>query len=351
MSLPHEDCIPISHKRDTYWDLVKALLIFLVIWGHCIQYLQNAGANLSCSYWESPIFKGVYLFHMPLFMLISGYFAAASIRKHGINALLRYAERLVIPCVVYAAIHMGAEWSLKRPLGHPLKEVSILWFLLVVFESTCLYYLIQRCSGTLWRLLYFILMPIMVLELSAYNPLVFPAASQFTYLWPFFVIGAELNAHGFTVQNIRKKFVVLLILIIPFAIYVPKQIFVYITPLDFSFSALAYDATRTGIALMLCFGFLGMALCIQKLGRYNLLQGIGRSTLALYVLQSMFFAAVKVFKPHYANTLSDTCVFVLALILLLFLYMLYSIIRRISLVSLLLFGEGTHRETHTCKQG
>jgi fucose 4-O-acetylase-like acetyltransferase len=57
--------------RILYIDILKLFAIFLVIWGHAIMHFQP-------DYDQSYIFQTIYSFHMPLFMMMSGYFATSS---------------------------------------------------------------------------------------------------------------------------------------------------------------------------------------------------------------------------------------------------------------------------------
>lgn len=59
--------------RDIGFDMVKLITIFLVIVGHIIQFI---GINW---YDYFGVEKFIYSFHMPLFIIISGYFCARSI--------------------------------------------------------------------------------------------------------------------------------------------------------------------------------------------------------------------------------------------------------------------------------
>lgn len=326
-------------ERDEYWDLVKTLLIFLVIWGHCIQFLQFPGDVFTAPFWEEPLFKGIYLFHMPLFIAISGYFAAASIRKHGKNILLRYGYRLIIPCFTYALIHMGTEWIRHIPVMHPCEEVSILWFLIVVFESTCLYYLCHRYTHLLCRAALLIVPILIVTACNSYLPHAFPAAEQFTFLWPFFLAGATLNEKGLTSASINKGTAFLCLLFIPCSLYLPKQVFVYITPLEFSFSGVSYAGLRTAVAAFLCVGFLGLVQCLRGLAHQTMIQRIARATLALYVLQTFLFTAIKSTHQQCLSGLPDIVFFALALFLLPALYGGYVLLRRLPFLPFLLFGE------------
>lgn len=63
-----------GRMRMQSMDLLKFLAIFLVLWGHAEQYL------LSCDYAERAVYRHIYSFHMPLFMMISGFFFAMTIK-------------------------------------------------------------------------------------------------------------------------------------------------------------------------------------------------------------------------------------------------------------------------------
>lgn len=58
--------------RILYWDVIKCLAIFFVVWQHVISFLQPN------SVWGGQpdlVASFILSFHMPLFMLVSGYFA------------------------------------------------------------------------------------------------------------------------------------------------------------------------------------------------------------------------------------------------------------------------------------
>ena len=55
--------------RNLFLDFTKGVLILLVTVGHSIQYIiyNNHG------FWGDPLFKAIYIFHMPLFIGLSGF--------------------------------------------------------------------------------------------------------------------------------------------------------------------------------------------------------------------------------------------------------------------------------------
>ncbi|MDE6220607.1 MAG: acyltransferase family protein, partial [Lachnospiraceae bacterium] len=70
-----------GRQRDVLPDVLKGFGIVMVVLGHCIQsgsglaYLENA------CYFEDRWYQFIYSFHMPLFMIISGYYAWNSVQR------------------------------------------------------------------------------------------------------------------------------------------------------------------------------------------------------------------------------------------------------------------------------
>lgn len=89
-------------ERDYYFDFIKGIGIFFVLWGHCIQYgMVKAG-----DFFENPLFKVIYSFHMPLLMLISGYLFFYSSRRRTLKHLLvSKLKSLGYPLLLWGCIH------------------------------------------------------------------------------------------------------------------------------------------------------------------------------------------------------------------------------------------------------
>lgn len=60
-------------SRSEYLDFVKGTAIILVELGHCVQWGSGAAFLSSGLFFEDGLFRFIYSFHMPLFMLVSGY--------------------------------------------------------------------------------------------------------------------------------------------------------------------------------------------------------------------------------------------------------------------------------------
>ncbi len=70
-----EKAVNVMANRDSYFDNARFILIFLVVFGHLIQSYVDANTFVA------TLYKFIYAFHMPAFILISGYFAKGIYQK------------------------------------------------------------------------------------------------------------------------------------------------------------------------------------------------------------------------------------------------------------------------------
>ena len=78
-------------------DLLKAFAIYLVIWGHAIMHFQP-------DFEKSVCFNVIYAFHMPLFMMLSGYFATSSMKLGVSDFLSKKFRQLLLPCLSWGIL-------------------------------------------------------------------------------------------------------------------------------------------------------------------------------------------------------------------------------------------------------
>lgn len=72
-------------------DFVKFISIFLVVWCHVIEGIDTDG------FWQNSVHHVVYSFHMPLFMLLSGYFSYSSLNKDWKEIFVSKFCQLILP--------------------------------------------------------------------------------------------------------------------------------------------------------------------------------------------------------------------------------------------------------------
>lgn len=113
-------------KRDIRISNIKGLLIFLVVFGHLIAPYQEK---------FNAIYLFIYSFHMPLFVLISGYLAKKASYNKIINLLLLYIifQFLYQGYITFIIPDHEFELSVEEPYYHLWYLVSMaLWSMLVI---------------------------------------------------------------------------------------------------------------------------------------------------------------------------------------------------------------------------
>lgn len=113
-------------KREAYFDNAKWILMFLVVFGHVIQPFTDQHPLYNVLY------KWIYTFHMPAFIIVSGYFAQAKMNK---TYALKLAKKLLLPYLSFQAIYT-IYYALIGKSGWwkpPFEPQWALWFLVSLF--------------------------------------------------------------------------------------------------------------------------------------------------------------------------------------------------------------------------
>lgn len=135
-----------QRKRNLFYDAVRGLAILLVVLGHGIQYGYSDFDN-------NLIFRMIYSFHMPLFMLISGMVVPLG-SKVDFNWLKKKFSQLVIPFLMWIILpflfNENRDWSaFIEKIGNIIQSPDRggLWFLWVLFLNCCALYMgIKICE-------------------------------------------------------------------------------------------------------------------------------------------------------------------------------------------------------------
>lgn len=85
----------VQKKRIDALDLLKSLAIFLVIWGHVIQHC------LTSNHVEEPVYRFIYSFHMPLFMVLCGFFSQSSMNMNFGDMMKKKTVSILYPSILW----------------------------------------------------------------------------------------------------------------------------------------------------------------------------------------------------------------------------------------------------------
>ncbi|PBC04200.1 nodulation factor fucose acetyltransferase NolL [Mesorhizobium sp. WSM3860] len=178
-----------ANNRDLSFDFAKGILITLVIIGHLLQYCIYRGTD---AFWLSPYYKSIYIFHMPLFMAISGYLSSGAIlRKPFIQAVSDRATQLLLPMLFWCALI----WTLKSTVMVPPKSltdgflglltevIGTYWFIWAAFIS----FILVKFFTTFNRLSMWIIGASAIA--IAIAPITSSIIPSIRYTYPFYCLG------------------------------------------------------------------------------------------------------------------------------------------------------------------
>ncbi|WP_326736181.1 acyltransferase family protein [Streptomyces sp. NBC_00464] len=183
-----------AKRRDAYFDNAKYLAIVLVAVAHSwVPVMEGSRA-------ARALYMVTYTFHMPAFIIISGYFSRS------FDMSPAKAKRLITGVAVPYVVFETAYTLFRRYAGHePDAAISLTdpwylaWFLIALF--------IWRLTTPLWRSMrYPLTVSLVIAVLASVTPgitehLDLPRVLQFL---PFFVLGLQLKPEHFKLVQRRE---------------------------------------------------------------------------------------------------------------------------------------------------
>lgn len=119
-----------STERNAIFDYAKGIGIILVVYGHVVRGLMNAGLPMDKAL-HGLVDSIIYSFHMPLFFFLSGLFLLGSLAKRGWGGLvLSKVDTIFYPYIVWSLIQGLIEVALSGSTNGnvTLEQVfSLLW--------------------------------------------------------------------------------------------------------------------------------------------------------------------------------------------------------------------------------
>lgn len=180
-----------KNNRIYYFDNLKFILILLVVIGHFLGFIIEK-SNLAKSIW---IF--IYCFHMPLFILVSGYFSKKAIENRDYSKPLKYFILYTILKLIVYFIYMfiGEKISFKL-----LTTGGAEWYLLAMSLWYMFSILTKKINKKFILIISFILALIIGYDKTCGDFLVL---SRTIVFYPFFLLGMIINKH--TIEKITSS--------------------------------------------------------------------------------------------------------------------------------------------------
>lgn len=290
------------NKRNGYIDFVKGLLIFLVLFGHMIQYGSGETYLAEGLYWENWPMKVIYSFHMPLFVAISGFLTYRGFQKATpFAALLKRCKKLLLPIATWVPIVMllaflfdGQPFSVKGVIRTFLTDFWFLWSVLFCTAGLA----VAESLPRRYRPVFYVAAAILIL----FSPdVIWSNAHKF--MFPFFAAGYYFAKSEKNIQNRRLlKAGIATALWVVLLLFYNKNTYIYTTGI----SLIGGNTLLPQIGIVVYRYMVGFAGCLAVLfllsaiwrkagenvrggGTVRAILWLGKHSLAMYILSTYLY--------------------------------------------------------------
>lgn len=320
-----------NRERNTYFDILKGLAISIVVLGHCLQTFYP-------NWTEATVSKVIVSFHMPLFMLVSGYFFYPSVLKTDyISFIKKRFVHLYLPSLVWGAFSCFLI-GVGKILGYKTLEIGYfislfftgMWYLTVLFLLQVIGAVVEhyfsKSKYIVWMLFY-------VIVYVAPN---FWMGHELKFLTPFFVSAIALRGYDWSKCPLWIGLLALIIFVAVMQFYTFEHSLYRMTDNVFTIRYHLFALIRFIAGLCGSVFVLWLTTYIQQIRHLvRPLIYIGMTTLPIYVLHQKFLMMNKVFCMETMNVI---VLLLFAIMDVLFSVMLYKILKKNKYLNLLLFG-------------
>lgn len=326
-------------SRNVFLDCVKSFTIILMVFCHCIQFGSGRDYYTNMLFFDNYIFKIVYSFHMPIFMIVSGYLFAYSVKNNDrenswMYWLVKKGRQLLLPLFSWSFISLLIS-ILKKLLSGEGQEISAKWIIRRIAHAFI--------SGPwfLWALWWSSLVVIIICYffhdllvaylLVAIISFITPDGANmhlYKFMFPFYVIGYMAGKREIITvwKNLNKKKFVVTVYVLFFILimFYKRDIYIYIS----GFTLIGKNAI-TQICIDIFRFFVGLVGSIAGFVLFyfasNKLRGkvrcginyLGRNTLGIYIISGylvtevLYVITIGVTGLNYFLTIIETAAIVL----------------------------------------
>lgn len=292
----------INDKNFTI-DIVKGIAIILVVFGHLIQYsIIPSGED----FFENPVFKIIYSFHMPLFIFVSGYLIAFSLKRRNIYDTFKSRVRsLIVPYVAWVTIDIivdlskiiieNQQLSVIKLIELPIRMLIIspdIWFLFTLFALNCILIISIKLENWIGKISY-----LAVFFLVA----IFPSNSHcdiyfIKWFYLFFIVGYFANRCNITrmpiIQSKLLKNILFFVAVVLFILLISiwtRNDYIYNNKMNFILSNYFNEIIRLAYRYIVAFLGIGITFYIAdfftKTKLENTFKRIGIYSIDIFLVQ------------------------------------------------------------------
>ena len=292
-------------ERNLTIDYLKAFAIVLVVLGHSLQYGLGQPNDGIFDNW---LMKFIYSFHMPLFMMISGYLFGFSVKKHSFNDnLLGKLKSLLVPIAFWSIpvtfidiIKYSPErlnpWDFFKTYLNEF--IGQFWFLWAVLLCSVVVLIVNRFLKDS------IIVYVVIFGLTFVIPNMIMVDELYRFMFPLFVLAYLICKYNIlenlSVRKIYSITIVSMVVFIALLIFYDRESYIYISGHSLIHKQnwlhqLFVDIYRIVIGIAGSIFFWGLFSIISKYIKgivSKVLLCLGTNTMGIYIIS--FFISVYV---------------------------------------------------------
>jgi fucose 4-O-acetylase-like acetyltransferase len=275
-------------QRNNLIDYLRGLAIFLVIWGHSIQFLSTTSFNALAD----TVFIVIYSWHMPCFIGMAGWLFFPSQKNKSFGSIVSSkTKQILVPLMIWSGIRLLADGSESMEHGNfsfltAGKYLSFvttaLWFLWSAYLCSLINAVISKfTSDKPW-----------IYALATLLILLLPNTQSFymvKYMVPYFFAGYLYNKYGAYLRHfVEPAFYVSMLMFPLLLLKWNSYAYIYI-------SGPAFDllGPPSGVAIIIyryALGFFGSIIFFVIAEKYLFpfaqkgINKLGQQTLGIYII-------------------------------------------------------------------
>ena len=289
--------------RIEWLDLAKGFAIFLIIFGHCMEWYSSDRGGV---YQLLPI---IYSFHVPLFFFVSGFLFSVDKYKNFWKFLLKIAKTILLPYLTFAIILTSSD-AVRFYILHSQDNISIigdikgnllqqhfnnLWFLATLFFVQIISYFICKIKK---EKIIFVFIAVFIVASYLYelfiDKLLYWCIDEVLFTIPLFLFGFLLRKLNFYDNILKIKFLPLFLIIS----FTANYLNLYLNKdLKFVNMCKGYFGNVFLFYISALFAILSVLAVCKKIGRISPINYMGKNSLIYYGLHII----VLTFLFHFLN--------------------------------------------------
>lgn len=271
--------------RNPVYDHAKLTLIFLVVLGHLIEPFIVKSRMLE------GVFNFIYVFHMPAFIFISGYFSKAELTvRTGLKLFFDYLVLFVLIQLIFVAVMK--EIGMDQYQFLTFLPAYIYWYLFAMFAwSLMLPAVLQLARFTKLGVGHIVVISVLIALVAGYVEQIgwMFSLSRILVFFPFFVLGYYFKSQGWKIYQAfpNRKIAVSVMMIVALMMWIWPNLFQFgLLSGANSYSKIGLTDTGPIVRLVLY-----MVQCVMIVAFFTLVprkpflfSHLGTKTLTIYIL-------------------------------------------------------------------